>query len=51
MLVLNREVRIRASVAAAATDGFSAVDEEKPELDAHEHGHPALNIAIEGDKV
>ena len=38
-------------VVAAAAVGFSAVAEEKRELDAHEHGHSALNIAIEGDKV
>lgn len=38
-------------VVAAAAVGFGAVAEEKRELDAHEHGHSALNIAIEGDKI
>ena len=42
---------ILVAAVAALTPLFAANAEEKRQLEPHEHGHGALNIAIEGDRV
>ncbi len=47
---MKRELGIAASLVSLCVAPVLA-EESKRELGAHEHGHSALNIAIEGDRV
>ena len=47
---MKRELRIAALLVSLCVAPVLA-EESKRELGAHEHGHSALNIAIEGDRV